>query len=324
MIQKENIMKLSRLGMAAAMVAMLPGYAAAQDVRPKVELVLGIQIGFHEAIACGARAAADKFGADITVQAAKNYGPADQVPLLNSVLARKPDFIILDPTNRTSMVAPLMDVVAQGVKVIAVDTTLDDTSMLTARIGTDNVEVGRQLARALAEQIGDKQGKVVMVGSSPGISTVDQRIQGFEEEIAKFKNLEFIGTQYAGNEVSQAQNMFSSILSANPDLIGVASPSENPTMGVAGAIRNAGVSDTVSAAGVDASEAQIELLREGMIDALVIQQPYEMGYKAVESAVTVAKGGQVPTETGTGAVIGTAANVDTPDVSKYLYKGHCI
>lgn len=317
-------MKLSRLGMAAAIVAMLPGYTAAQDARPKVELVLGIQIGFHEAIACGARAAADKFGADITVQAAKNYGPADQVPLLNSVLARKPDFIILDPTNRTSMVAPLTDVVAQGVKVIAVDTTLDDTSMLTARIGTDNVEVGRQLARALAEQIGDKQGKVVMVGSSPGISTVDQRIQGFEEEIAKFKNIEFIGTQYAGNEVSQAQNMFSSILSANPDLIGVASPSENPTMGVAGAIRNAGVSDTVSAAGVDASEAQIELLREGMIDALVIQQPYEMGYKAVESAVTVAKGGQVPTETGTGAIIGTASNIDAPDVSKYLYKGHCI
>lgn len=317
-------MKLFCLGMAAAAAALLSGSATAQDARPKVELVLGIQIGFHEAIACGARAAGDEFGADVTIQAAKNYGPADQVPLLNSVLARKPDFIILDPTNRTSMVAPLMDVVGQGVKVIAVDSTLDDTSMLTARIGTDNIEVGRQLARALAEQIGDKQGKVVMVGSSPGISTVDQRIQGFEEEVAKFKNIEFIGTQYAGNEVSQAQNMFSSILSANPDLVGVASPSENPTMGVAGAIRNAGVAETVSAAGVDASEAQIELLREGMIDALVIQQPYEMGYKAVESAVTVAKGGQVPAETGTGAIIGTATNIDTPEVSKYLYKGHCI
>ncbi|RWD73874.1 ABC transporter substrate-binding protein [Mesorhizobium sp.] len=317
-------MKLFGMGMAAAIVAMLPCYAAAQDVHPKVELVLGIQIGFHEAIACGARAAADKFGADITVQAAKNYGPADQVPLLNSVLARKPDFIILDPTNRTALVAPLKDVVAQGVKVIAIDTTLDDTSMLTAHIGTDNIEVGRQLAQALAKQIGDKKGKVIMIGSSPGISTVDQRIQGFEQEIVKFKNLEFIGTQYAGNEVSQAQNMFSSILSANPDLIGVASPSENPTMGVAGAIRNAGVSDAVSAAGVDASEAQIELLREGMIDALVIQQPYEIGFKAVESAVTVAKGGQVPADTGTGAVIGTAANIDTPDVSKYLYKGNCI
>lgn len=317
-------MKFARLGMAVAAMAILAGQSQAQEVRPKVELVLGVQIGFHEAIACGARAAADEFGADITVQAAKNYGPADQVPLLNSVLARSPDFIILDPTNRTSLVAPLMDVVAQDVKVIAVDTTLDDTSMLTTRIGTDNVEVGRQLARALAEQIGPDGGKVVMVGSSPGISTVDQRIQGFEEEIATFENIEFIGTQYAGNEVSQAQNMFSSLLSANPDLVGVASPSENPSMGVAGTIRNAGVSDTVAAAGVDASEAQIELLREGILDALVIQQPYEMGYQAVEAAVKVANGGEVPAETGTGAIIGTQDNIDDPEVSKYLYKGNCI
>ncbi|QKC99913.1 LacI family transcriptional regulator [Mesorhizobium sp. NZP2298] len=317
-------MKLPRLGMAIAVMAMLAGQSHAQEVRPKVELVLGIQIGFHEAIACGARAAAEKFGADIKIQAAKNYGPADQVPLLNSVLARKPDFIVLDPTNRTSLVAPLMDVVSQGVKVIAIDTTLDDTSMLTARIGTDNVEVGRQLARALAQQIGDKNGKVVMVGSSPGISTVDQRIQGFGEEIAKFKNITFLGTQYAGNEVSQAQNMFSSLLSANPDLVGVASPSENPTMGVAGAIRNAGVADTVSLAGVDASEAEIELLKEGVIDALVIQQPYAMGYQAVEDAVKVANGGAVEKEAATGAIIGTKANIDTPEVSKYLYKGSCI
>lgn len=317
-------MKLPRSGMAVAMMALFVGQSYAQEVRPKVELVLGIQIGFHEAIACGARAAAEKFGADIKIQAAKNYGPADQVPLLNSVLARQPDFIVLDPTNRTSLVAPLKDVVAQGVKVIAVDTTLDDTSILTARIGTDNVEVGRQLARALAEQIGPKGGKVVMVGSSPGISTVDQRIQGFEEQIAKIKDIEFIGTQYAGNEVSQAQNMFSSLLSANPDLVGVASPSENPTMGVAGAIRNAGVSDSVALAGVDASEAEIELLRAGIIDALVIQQPYEMGYQAVEAAVKVANGGKVAAETGTGAVIGTKANIAEPDVAKYLYKGSCI
>jgi len=318
-------MRPFRISMAAALMAIASAPLLAQDrVKPTVELVLGIQIGFHEAIACGARAAGEEFGADVTVQAAKNYGPADQVPLLNSVLARSPDFIVLDPTNRTAMVAPIQEVVDTGTKVIAVDTTLDDTSMLTARIGTDNVEVGRQLARALAGQIGDQTGKVVMIGSSPGISTIDQRIQGFEEEIVTFDNIEFLGTQYAGNEVAQAQNMFTSTLAANPDLIGVASPSENPTMGVAGGIRNAGLSDSISVAGVDASETQVELLREGILDALVIQQPYLMGYTAVEFAVKVANGEEVPFETGTGAVIGTADNIDDPDVARFLYKGQCI
>lgn len=312
-----KIFAVSALSLAVAAPAM------AQET-PTVELVLGIQIGFHEAIACGARAAAEEFGADITVQAAQNYGPADQVPLLNSVMARQPDFIVMDPTNRTALVAPIQEAVNAGSKVIAVDTTLDDTSMLTARVGTDNVEVGRQLARALAEQLGDQTGKVIMIGSSPGISTVDQRIQGFEEQIVTYDNIEFIGTQYAGNEVSQAQTMFSSILAANPDLIGVAGPSENPTMGVAGGIRSAGVANDVALAGVDASETQVELLREGIIDALVIQQPYSMGYTAVEYAVKVANGEEVPAETGTGAVIGTADNIDDPEVSQYLYEGQCI
>lgn len=317
-------MKRFNKTLAASALALSAAAPAMAQEMPTVELVLGIQIGFHEAIACGARAAAEEFGADITVQAAQNYGPADQVPLLNSVLARKPDFIVMDPTNRTAMVTPIQEAVDAGTKVIAVDTTLDDTSMLTARVGTDNVEVGRQLARALAEQLGDQTGKVIMIGSSPGISTVDQRIQGFEEQIVTYDNIEFIGTQYAGNEVSQAQTMFSSILAANPDLIGVAGPSENPTMGVAGGIRTAGVADDVALAGVDASETQVELLREGIIDALVIQQPYAMGYTAVEYAVKVANGEEVPAETGTGAVIGTAENIDTPDVSKYLYVGQCI
>jgi len=316
-------MKLSSILLCAAASAAAissPAFAA----EPKVELVLGIQIGFHEAIACGARAAAKEYGAAIEVQAAQNYGPADQVPLLNSVMAKSPDFIIMDPTNRTAMVAPIKEAVASGVKVIAVDTTLDDTSMLTARIGTDNVEVGRSVARALAAQLGDKTGKVIMVSSSPGISTVDQRVEGFEEEIKKFPNLTVLPTQNSGNTPAEAQTTFTAVLSANPDLIGVASPSENPTMGVASGIRAAGVKEDVAAVGVDASEAQIEAMKEGLLDALVIQKPFEMGYTAVKYAVAASKGEAVPAETPVGAVIGTRETLDKPEVADFLYKGHCI
>jgi ribose transport system substrate-binding protein len=316
-------MKSLRSLMLATVSLAVAGTAMAQD-RPSVELVLGIQIGFHEAIACGAKAAGEEFGADVTVQAAQNYGPQDQIPLLNSVLARMPDVIVLDPTNRTALVAPLLEVAAAGVRIIAVDTTLDDTSMLTARVGTDNVEVGRQLARALAEQLEGQAGKVVMVGSTPGISTIDERVQGFEEEIANYPDLEYLGVQYAGNEPAQATVLFSGLISANPDLIGVAAPSENPTMGTAAGIRAAGVGEDVALAGVDASEAEVAALREGLIDALVIQKPYEMGYEAVRYAVAAMNGEDVPAETGTGAVIGTRDTIDTPEVSDFLYVGSCI
>jgi ribose transport system substrate-binding protein len=315
-------MRISRLTLQAAALVLLASSAQAADIT--IGTALGHQGGFHQSIACGIKAAAEKLGVAVNIQAIQNYGPAEQVPLLNSVFATSPDAIILDPTNRAAMVAPIKEVADAGVKVVAVDTTLDDVSMLTSRVGTDNVEIGRELARALAAQIGDKSGKVALLSSSPGISTVDARIEGFEEAIKEFPNLTFIGTTYSGNDVAGGVSAFTSLLSANPDLIGAGATNENASIGVATAIRNAGVSDAVAAVSVDASEALTQALKEGSLDALVVQRPYDMGYRAVELAVAALKGEAVPEAEGTGALIATRDNIAEPDVASSMYNGNCI
>ncbi len=134
-----------------ATLSLAPQIASAQDVGT-VALVLGQRgSGFHQAIACGARAAAEEFGAEVEIQAAANYAATEQIPLLNSVLATGPAAIVLDPTSSTSLVAPLADAAAQGVTIVAVDTTVDDPSMLTAEVATDNFQVGVETAKALVE-----------------------------------------------------------------------------------------------------------------------------------------------------------------------------
>ncbi|MGQ9367262.1 substrate-binding domain-containing protein [Azospirillum sp. ST 5-10] len=319
-----------RRHVSAALAALTLGAAATLSAalaeEPTIALALGQRnSGFHQAIACGARAAAVDFKARINVQAAPHYSAADQIPLLYAVLATKPDAIVLDPTNTTALVAPIREVVREGVKVIAVDTTIDEPGLLSAVIGTDNLAVGREAAKALVRMLGDRTGKVAQINSIPGISTVDDRIRGFEEEIRKHPNLTYIGNQFVGDEdVPKAQSAFVSLMSANPDLVGVAAQSNNPAIGMAGGIRVTGVADQVVAVGVDADDPEIEALREGLIDALVIQQPYEMGYLGVREALNAVAGRPVTTPIGTGTVTATKDTIDRPEVAKYLYVGNCM
>lgn len=312
------------LGLLLAATALSATAAVAAD-NLTVSLVLGQRnSGFHEAIACGARAAAKELGVTVNIQAAPNYSASEQIPVLNSVMATKPSAIVLDPTSSTALIAPLMEAAANGSKIVAVDTTLDDTSMLSAVVGTDNEMVGRETAKALAKALEGKSGKVAQINSIPGISTVDARIKGFENEIKNYPNLIYIGNQFASEDIPKAQQAYVSLMSANPDLIGVVSQSNNPAIGVAGGIRATATTETVVAVAVDADNAQIEALNEGLLDALVIQQPYEMGYMGFKQAVAAIKGEPVTSPIGTGTVTATKANIADPGIAKYLYEGNCI
>jgi ribose transport system substrate-binding protein len=310
---------------ATALAATWQPAVAQTSEEISIALVLGQRSsGFHQAIACGAREAAAELKVEIAVQAAANYGAADQIPLLNSVTATNPSAIVLDPTNSTALIAPIAEAAANGSVIVAVDTTLDDNASLSAIVGTDNEAVGRETAMALATALAGQSGKVAQINGIPGISTVDARIKGFEDEIAKHPNLIYLGNQFVGEDVAKAQQAFVSLVSANPDLIGIAAQSNTPAIGIAGGIRSTGTADAITAVAVDADEAEIEALKEGMLDALVIQQPYEMGYQGVMQAVAAVKGEQVVTPIGTGTVTATRDTLDLPDIQKYLYQGNCI
>jgi ribose transport system substrate-binding protein len=316
---------MKKLKFAVLVATSLACLAPAVAAEGPIALVLGQRAsGFHEAIACGARAKAKELNVTVNIQAAANYAASEQIPLLNSVLASSPSAIVLDPTSSTALVAPLKEAASTGAKIVAVDTTLDDPSMISAWVGTDNVAVGREAAKALVSLLGGKTGKVALINSIPGISTVDERIKGFEEEIKKHPGLTYIGNQFATEDVQQAQTAFTALMSANPDLIGVGALSNNPAIGVAGGVRATGVANDVVAVGVDADDVEIEALKAGLLDALIIQQPFVMGSVGLEQAVRAVRGEPVTASTGTGTVTATKDNLNTPEVQKYLYVGNCI
>jgi len=146
----------------------------------------------------GAQAAGKALGVDVDFQGAEDFNPTLQIPVLDAVIARKPDAIVIAPTDTTQLIEPLRRATEQGIAVITVDTFIDDGKYQDgagdgdfpmAYIASDNVAGGRMAAAAMAERMGG-EGSVYVSNVRPGISTTDQREEGFKQEMAEnFPNI---------------------------------------------------------------------------------------------------------------------------------------
>jgi ribose transport system substrate-binding protein len=287
-----------------------------------VTLIQGVKGDeFYISMDCGAREAAAANGVNLDVQGPDEFDPSLQTPILNGVVAQKPDAILIAPTDTKAMIAPLQQAKDAGITIVEVDTRVDDSSISVSKIATDNLEGGREAARALAELIGE-EGSVLVVNVKPGISTTDQRQQGFEEEIEKYPGIEYLGTEFSNNEPAKAAAIVSATLAAEPDLAGIFATNLFSAEGSATGLRNAGETD-VRMVGFDAGPAQVKQLEEGLVQALVAQNPREIGKLGVEQAVASLKGEEVEADIATGLVTVTKDNLGDPEIEKALYTDQC-
>jgi len=291
----------------------------------RLTLIVGVTGDeFYTTMECGAQAAAQELGAELDVQGPEEFSADEQTPILNAAIQANPDAILIAPTDVTAMVAPIQSAVDQDIPVVLVDTTIQKEEIALARISSDNVKGGMLAGEALAKLIGE-EGKVMVISVIPGISTTDQRQQGFEEAIQKYPNIEYLSTEYCNDDPVEAVSITTSTLRSNPDLKGIFGANVFSGQGAGSAIRQTGKKDQVSVVAFDASPTQVEDLRRGNVDALIAQHPNDIGSTGVRIAVEYLKSGEEPArkQITTGFTTVTRENLDKPDVKKYLYRAEC-
>jgi ribose transport system substrate-binding protein len=272
---------------------------------------------------CGAQQAAQAAGATLEVAAPDEFDASLQTPVVNAVVAKKPDAILVAPTDTKAMIPPLTQAKAAGIKLVFVDTTTENGAELAeSEIASDNLEGGREAARALARLTGEK-GSVLVVNVKPGISTTDARAKGFEEELKNFPNMKSIGVEYSNDKPEVAAAKATAALAAHPDLAGIFGTNLFSAEGAATGLRSAGASQKVKIVGFDAGPKQVEDLEQGIVQALIAQKPADIGKAGVEQAIAALKGEPVQKKIGTGFVVVTKDNMNNPDVQPFLYKSSC-
>jgi ribose transport system substrate-binding protein len=268
---------------------------------------------------CGAQAKAKELGVSVEFQGPDKFDASLQTPIVNAVTADQPDAILIAPTDVKAMYVPIKQAADAGIKIVLVDTTLEQPDMAVSQIASDNEAGGREAASALADLIGGS-GKVFVVNVKPGISTTDARAAGFEEG-AKEAGLEYLGQDYSQDEPARAASIIKAQLAKNPDLSGVFATNLFSAEGTANGVREAGKSGDVKIVGFDAGPAQVEQLEKGDVQALIAQRPADIGAQGVEQAVKALNGEETTPEIGTESVTITKDNL--AERQGALYKSSC-
>lgn len=307
---------------AVVSTALSVGMASAQNGK-KIAFIPGVGgDAYYGSVQCGIEAAAKASGATVQTQAPKSFDPANQIPILETMVADKPDAIIIAPTDSKALFAPLKRAADQGIKIVLVDTTLEDPSIAVSQVSSDNVEAGKVAGREMLKLLGGKKGSLLTVNLSAGVTTTDDREKGFAEVI-KAAGLNYLGQQYSNNSVQKADQIVSATLLAHPDMVGIFSTAAFNTEGAVAALRAAKKTKDVVIVGFNANPPGIDELKKGLVAAQVVLKPYDEGKFAGEQALNALEGKPVKKQILTGSTVATKANLDNPDVAKYVYSFTC-
>lgn len=270
------------------------------------------------ALGAGGAAWADGIGASLLTQqhpfyieladAMKAEAEAKGVPLeisianqdLNKQLADIEDFIVkgvdvivISPVDSQGALAAIAKAEAAGIKVVTVDIPATNAKVVS-HIGTDNYTGGVKAGELMA-QVLDGKGKVAII-DYPTVQSVVARVDGFRKALESHPDMEIVAQQTGitrAEALAAAQNM----LQANPEITGIFGFGDDAALAAAVAVKSAGLEDQVKVIGFDGMEEARHAVDTNPVMVGVIQQfPAEMGKTAVDTAVEVIAGKDVPAE----------------------------
>lgn len=272
------------------------------------------------AVKAGAEAKAKELGnVSLTFRApADKSDPNEQVRMAEDAINQKADAILIAPTDQTALTPVVEKAFNAKIPVIIIDSPVKTDKYLSF-VATDNLKAAQMAADKLGELLSGK-GKIAIISAQPGSGTTIMRENGFKERLKeKYPDIKIVTTQYSMGDKNKALNQTLDILTANPDLAGFYGTNEGSTIGIAMGIKQKGLAGKVKVVGFDISQATIDAIKENLIQASMVQNPYQMGYKGVEFAMDAIQGKQVPKQIDTGVTIMTKDNLD--EVVSNYYKG---
>ena len=279
--------------------------------------------GFYVTMGCGIQAEAKKIGnITVNIQGPNQFDATLQNPIIQSVTAAKPDAILIAPNDVSASRPPIAAAMAAGIKVVLVDTTLSDPSGAVSQISSDNVAGGAQAFKAI-QQLVPNGGEVLVVNVKPGVSTTDQRQQGFADAAKADSKFKYIGTQFDQDSASVAAQVTLAALQKNPGIVGIFAANLFSAEGAATGVRQAGKSGKVKIIGFDAEPDEVQALQQGTVQALIAQSPYTIGTDAVDQAYAALTGKATTAKIGTKFTIITKDNMNTPAAQQAIYKTAC-
>jgi ribose transport system substrate-binding protein len=277
---------------------------------------------FWKSVHAGAAKAAKEVDVDIVWKGPlKEDDLKAQVDVVSTFVAQGVSGIVLAPLNDTALRAPVHQATQAKIPVVVFDSDLQGDDHVSF-VATDNVAAGKIGGDHLAKLIGDK-GNVVVLRYQEGSASTQNREKGFLDAEKAKPNIKVVSDNlYGGATTESAFSKGESLLHAQKAetgaVNGIFTPNESTTFGMLLALRKSNMNKKMKFVGFDASEKLIGALKDGDIDGLVVQNPFNMGYLAVKTMADHLRGKKVEKRIDTGARLVTKENLDDPEVKEVI------
>lgn len=299
--------------------------SAAKPAAARIKIAVvpkGTTHEFWKSVHAGAVKASRELDVDIVWKGPlKEDDLKGQVDVVSTFVAQGVSGIVLAPLSDVGLRAPVRAAKESKIPVVVFDSDLQGEDHASF-VATDNVAAGKIAGDALVGLTSGKS-QLLMLRYQEGSASTQNRERGFLEAVKDKPGVTVVSdNQYGGATTESALQKSESLLlaqrAATGGVTGVFTPNESTTFGMLLAMRKIGVAKKVKLVGFDASEKLVSALRDGDVDGLVVQNPFNMGYLAVKTMVDVIKGKPVEKRIDTGARLVTKATLDEPAVKELV------
>ena len=277
------------------------------------------QTEFWLSVFAGAEAAATEYNLELTMvgpETEEDYETQNQ--MVEEAVRQGADAIVFSAIDFENNAAAIDSAAQQGVRIVAIDSNVDSDQVSTY-IGTDNYAAGQMAAQAALDQV-EGALNVGIVNYDISSANGQERERGAADLFADSGRAEIVAVINTLAEAGHAQTDTAALLARYPEINVLVAFNEPTSVGAARAVEEAGRSEDLFLVGFDSNVLTVDGLQEGSVDALIVQNPYAMGYLGVESAYKLLSGqGGVEQTVDTSTKIVDRSNLYTMDSQKALF-----
>jgi ribose transport system substrate-binding protein len=232
----------------------------------------------------GAKTAEENHDVLVEYGGPKRSNPDEQLKLFNMAIKSKVDGIIVQALN--DQFTPLIDqAVKQGIPVITIDTDSPE-SKRDVYIGTDNYLAGQLAGKALVK---DTKGEATIgvISGSFDNALHQLRVKGFTDIVEQVDGIEIVAMEQSDISRVDVEETAYNMLTEHDNITAFYGTSSYNGVGIVAAAKSLKRENDMYVITFDAIDENIQLLEKGDIDAIVEQQPFEMGYRSVEKMLAI-------------------------------------
>lgn len=252
-------------------------------------IVKSTETEFWKSVFAGANAASSEYNIDLTItgpETEEDYETQNQY--IEEAVDSGVDAIVFSAISYEENAAAIDAAAARGVKIVVIDSDVD-SEHVSVRIGTDNVAAGRQAAAAALDT--EEETLVIGLVNYAQVSRNGQeREWGFREAALEDSRVAGIYTVNALSTQEDAEERAAELLREHPEINVLVGFNEPTSVGAARAVAGQALEDRVRMVGFDSNVITVDLMQSGAVDALIVQNPYAMGYLGVEAAYGLLNG----------------------------------